>query len=167
MVLDSALNPIYANDEAIRILTYPKNPKRIRGLNSFLVNRIQSVLNCKAPARSALAGDLTSGNRHYQYRTIPIEPEAQDSARHLSLALLIERSASVGYSASELAERFHLTKRERESVQYLFQGFTSKEIATRMNISPNTVKAFMRLIMVKMGATTRSGIIGRIFTEER
>jgi hypothetical protein len=31
-----------------------------------------------------------------------------------------------------------------------------------MSISPNTVKAFIRLVMVKMNVSTRSGIIGKI-----
>jgi DNA-binding CsgD family transcriptional regulator len=44
----------------------------------------------------------------------------------------------------------------------LLQGLTSKEIAARMSISPNTVKAFLRLVMVKMGVSTRSGIVGRV-----
>jgi DNA-binding CsgD family transcriptional regulator len=44
-------------------------------------------------------------------------------------------------------------------------GLTSKEVATRMNISPNTVTAFLRLIMVKMGVTTRSGIVGKLFDQ--
>jgi DNA-binding CsgD family transcriptional regulator len=47
-------------------------------------------------------------------------------------------------------------------VEYLIQGLTSKEIAVRMNISPNTVKAFLRLVMVKMKVSTRSGIAGKI-----
>jgi DNA-binding CsgD family transcriptional regulator len=44
-------------------------------------------------------------------------------------------------------------------------GLTSKELATRMNISPNTVKAFLRLIMIKMGVTTRAGIVGKLFDQ--
>jgi DNA-binding CsgD family transcriptional regulator len=31
-----------------------------------------------------------------------------------------------------------------------------------MAISPNTVKAFLRLIMIKMGVTTRAGIVAKI-----
>jgi DNA-binding CsgD family transcriptional regulator len=42
---------------------------------------------------------------------------------------------------------------------------TSKEIATRLEISPNTVKAFVRLVMVKMGVTTRSGIVGKLLSQ--
>jgi DNA-binding NarL/FixJ family response regulator len=33
-----------------------------------------------------------------------------------------------------------------------------------MHVSPNTVKQFVRLIMSKMGVTTRPGILGRVFT---
>jgi DNA-binding CsgD family transcriptional regulator len=44
----------------------------------------------------------------------------------------------------------------------LGEGLTSKEIAIRMNISPNTVNSFVRLMMVKMGVSSRSAIIGKI-----
>ena len=63
---------------------------------------------------------------------------------------------------AEISERYNLTAREQETVQFLVEGFTSKEIAQRMKISPNTVKAFIRLVMVKMDVSTRSGIIGKI-----
>jgi len=45
----------------------------------------------------------------------------------------------------------------------LMDGLTSKEIAVRMNVTPNTVKTFVRLIMSKMAVSTRSGIVGKIF----
>jgi DNA-binding CsgD family transcriptional regulator len=57
---------------------------------------------------------------------------------------------------------FRLTKREWQAVQLLAQGLTSKEIASRMGISPNTVKVFLHLAMVKTGVSTRSGIIGKL-----
>ena len=47
------------------------------------------------------------------------------------------------------------------------QGLTSKEIAVRMKISPNTVKAFLRLVMVKMKVSTRSGIAGKLKEHDR
>ena len=45
---------------------------------------------------------------------------------------------------------------------YLLQGLSSKEIANRMNVSPNTVKAFLRLIMIKTGVSSRSAVVGKI-----
>jgi DNA-binding CsgD family transcriptional regulator len=62
----------------------------------------------------------------------------------------------------DLLLQFDLTPREQEAVMLLVEGLTSKEIAQRMKISPNTVKAFLRLVMVKMDVSTRSGIVGKI-----
>jgi len=63
---------------------------------------------------------------------------------------------------SHISEQFNLTRRERGALEYLMQGLSSKEIATRMDVSPNTVKAFLRLIMIKMGVSSRSAIVGKI-----
>jgi DNA-binding CsgD family transcriptional regulator len=46
-------------------------------------------------------------------------------------------------------------------LEYLLKGLSGKEMAIRMNISPNTVKAFVRLIMIKMGVSSRSAIVAR------
>lgn len=76
--------------------------------------------------------------------------------------MMLERRCNYSLKLAEMSERFGLTAREQETVENLLEGMTSKEIAQRMNISPNTVKAFLRLTMVKMNVSTRSGIIGRI-----
>ena len=75
---------------------------------------------------------------------------------------MIERKSHGATSIREVSERFGLTRRERDTVQFLLEGFTSKEIAQRMNISANTVKAFIRLVMAKMDVSTRSGIVGKV-----
>jgi DNA-binding CsgD family transcriptional regulator len=63
-------------------------------------------------------------------------------------------------------DEYNLTTREQSVVILLSQGLTSKEIGVRLDISPNTVKAFLRIIMVKMGVSTRSGIVGRALSTE-
>ena len=79
-----------------------------------------------------------------------------------SLAVFLERGSSGSIPLAQVAERFKLTTREREVLQCLSEGgLTTKEIAARIRISPNTVKSFLRLIMLKMGVTTRSGILGK------
>jgi DNA-binding NarL/FixJ family response regulator len=45
---------------------------------------------------------------------------------------------------------------------YLLQGLNSKEIASRMNVSTNTVKTFLRLTMIKTGVSSRTAMIGKI-----
>jgi DNA-binding CsgD family transcriptional regulator len=79
-----------------------------------------------------------------------------------TVAILLERASSPEVMLHQITSRFNLTVREREAVGYLLQGLTSKEIAQKMKISPNTVKAFLRLVMTKMAVSTRAGLIGRV-----
>jgi DNA-binding CsgD family transcriptional regulator len=88
---------------------------------------------------------------------------AQGDAR-CSLAVILERGANRSFSIAQVSEKFHLSTREREVLPHLLNGLTTKEIASGMDISPNTVKVFLRMIMVKMGVSTRSGIVGKAFT---
>ena len=80
-----------------------------------------------------------------------------------SLAIILERGSTGSFSIAQVSQRFHLSAREREVLPYLLNGLTTKEIASGMDISPNTVKVFLRMIMVKMGVSTRSGIVGKAF----
>ena len=77
-------------------------------------------------------------------------------------AVLFERSAERSIDIAKAAAEFQLSDRERETVVHLMQGLTSKEIAQRMGISPYTVKTYVKLVMIKLGVTTRSGIVGKL-----
>lgn len=76
--------------------------------------------------------------------------------------LLIERTASKLPPVSRLSDEYHLTHREQETVALLAHGLTNKEIAARLGVSVNTVKAFLRFVMFKVGVSTRTGIVGRL-----
>ena len=111
-------------------------------------------------------GGFRSAKRTYLCRSFPLDVKAHNgngsgTAAGL-LVVMLERRSNNTAKITEISDRFGLTTRERETVEYLLEGLTSKEIAQRMKISPNTVKAFLRLVMVKMSVSTRSGIIGRI-----
>ena len=160
----SSFKAIYANDEAIQILVYPENPQKIESLDRFLAEKVQDVFQkIRTGTESGFVAEVTSGKRRYLCRAFSISPKMKHAERSPNLALLIERPSPAWIDGALIAERYRLSEREREVVENLMQGFTSREIATRMKISPNTVKAFLRLVMVKMGVTTRSGIVGRIF----
>jgi DNA-binding CsgD family transcriptional regulator len=75
---------------------------------------------------------------------------------------MLERKSTEHFTMEEISERFGLTPREQETARLLGEGLTSKEIATRMNISHNTVNSFVRLMMVKMNVSSRSAIVGKI-----
>ena len=54
------------------------------------------------------------------------------------------------------------TEREQEALRGIAMGLTNKELAQRMNIAPNTVKTFLRLVMVKMGVARRTGVVAKL-----
>jgi DNA-binding CsgD family transcriptional regulator len=81
------------------------------------------------------------------------------------LAVYLEREQSVHAAVTQAASEYGLTNREHEVLKEIAVGLTSKEIAERMNISPNTVKAFLRMIMLKMGVSTRSGVIAKLLEQ--
>lgn len=164
LLLNPALNPIFVNRAAAEILTYPHKIENHKSLDDFLANRVRTDLVLDRSSRiPKLVSEFQSGRRVYQCRTYRVNPVAQGDSQ-CSLAVLLERGSNGSFSIAQVADRFHLTTREREVLQYLLNGLTTKQIASGMEISPNTVKAFLRMIMVKMGVSTRSGIVGKALT---
>ena len=161
IVTDAALTLRAFNNEAVQILTFPERQEQIRDLQGFLRERIRSRLfegvGC-TPVRT-----LRSGRRTYVCKSFALSVTANSHAPDRGgTVILLERKSNGVVDIDSIAQTFALTERERETVRLLFEGLTSKEIACRMNISPHTVNAFVRLIMVKMGVSNRSGIIGKI-----
>ena len=163
ILLDESLKPIASNAEAMQILTYPTKPEAIKHLQIFLADKVRSsLIDRESSEKLEFAREYTSGRRRYLCRVYELSCDGKAGPQP-AYALLLERYSAGMVALSEVAQKFELTEREVETVQLLVQGLTSKEIASRMNISPNTVKAFLRLVMVKMGVSTRSGIAGKIF----
>jgi DNA-binding CsgD family transcriptional regulator len=170
IVVDASLSVVASNAEALQILTFPDRPETISHLDAWLSNKIRSsLLEKRLPSR--LVGEFHSSKRTYLCRSFVVELAKNDKAGNhkngsgqssgLTIVML-ERKSNEAVTMAEISETYGLTAREQETVQFLLEGFTSKEIAQRMKISPNTVKAFIRLVMVKMSVSTRSGIIGKI-----
>lgn len=170
LLLDSSLNPIFVNPVAAQILTYPHKPDARKDLSGYIARTIQATLfsdqqGLDGAADSMLVAKFQSGRRTYLCRSFQVHRVPKGEPQ-VSIAVLLQRNTARSSPLVQLAERFHLTTREQQVAQFLLQGLTSKEIGVRMQISPNTVKSFLRLIMVKMGCSTRSGIVGKALTME-
>ena len=160
LLLNSSMSPILVNRAAAEILSYPQKPETQKYLDQFLAGKINSTLLSRSSCGPALVSKFQSGRRLYRCRTYRVNALTNGDSS-ASLAVLLERCSRGPGSVVDISERFRLTAREQEVVQYLFEGLTTKEIATKLEISPHTVKAFLRLIMVKMEVSTRSGIVGK------
>src|SRR5215831_3034845 len=162
LLMDTSLNPISVNPEAVQILSYPDNLANLRRPGVFLAGRIRSLLiNQQSSSESPFVTEFRSGRRRYFCRAFLVGSDTKKPSRP-SLAVLLERGPSEVIPLSQVSEQFNLTQREREALGDLLQGLSSKAIANRMSISPNTVKAYMRMIMVKTGVSSRPAIVSKI-----
>lgn len=165
LVLDPFLKPIWANTVAAQILVYPSR-RRGKSLETAVAESLPPEL-----FREGLNGSRSrvvqfrSGKRNYLCRAFSLEHNS-GRPQYRAVVMLIERSHHTETGFSRAAEKFCLTRREQETVSLLLQGLTSKEIGASMEISPNTVKAFLRTIMLKMSCSTRAGVIGKIIQDQ-
>jgi len=70
-------------------------------------------------------------------------------------------SARSGHTSK--AQQF--TQRERQVLSYVFQGLINKEIADRIGVSENAIKATLQQLFAKTGVRTRSQLV-RIALEQ-
>jgi DNA-binding CsgD family transcriptional regulator len=167
LLLDSSLSPVGFNGEAIRILSYPDNVESLTSSEFLLTEAIRSrLITQPSPGESVFAEELRSGRRRYFCRAFLIDSHTKELCQPAT-AVLLERGPSGLVPLSQVCQQFNLTQREQEVLEYLLQGIRNKDIANKMNLSPNTVKAFLRLIMIKTGVSSRSAIVGKILASQR
>jgi len=167
LLMDSSLSPVSFNAEAVQILGYPDNARKLASSDLLLRERIQSTLITRpSTGGSVFVKEFRSGRRRYFCRAFLIDSNTKEPSQP-SIAVLLERGAFGLVPLSQIYQDFNLTQREQEALQYLLQGMRNKEIANQMNVSPHTIRAFLRLIMIKTGVSSRSALVGRIMMTQR
>lgn len=163
LLLNAQLLPVHYNAEAAHILGFPKRGRQVPALDTVFP---AGVLRLEGMSKSAQASgiEFMSGRRRYICRVFKLDPTgSSDHQLQPRVVVVLERGFRPKVDITQWSQQFHLTSRERETVEFLLKGLTSREIAQEMHISPNTVKSFLKLVMAKVGATTRTGLIASIF----
>jgi DNA-binding CsgD family transcriptional regulator len=102
-------------------------------------------------------------NQAVELRRDPTESSAIVTSRRELLEIVQEALQPIlnGERQPAQAERVspqreRLTEREREVLELIVEGMTNKEIASRLYLSPDTVKNHVVHVMEKLGATDRT-----------
>ena len=147
VLMDRSLKLIAFDRGAAAILSYPNQPGAAA---SALPREILDVLRHRKPTDLAsVRTHFHMGKNEYLCRAYLVESHNAALTEPI-MALHLEKVSSTSDAIHEVGAKYHLTDRELEALRGIPMGLTSKEVAERMNISPNTVKAFLRLIMIKM-----------------
>lgn len=163
ILITLALKPVAVDAGAAAIL---RHHNRQRGTPDSSISVPEEIL---AIIRSRKHGDRSSyvrvsvpiGSHRYICRTYLMESQ-NGTAPQPMLMLHLQRDTAAPDAVYQIAAEYDLTDREKEALLGLALGLTSREVAKRMNISPNTVKTYVRLIMIKMGVTRRAAIVGKL-----
>ena len=98
------------------------------------------------------------GARGYLAKSAPID----------SLAGAIEGVArgTIDFAADEMKrERGILSRRETEVLKLIAEGKQREDVARELNISPETVKSRMKIVMMKLDATNAASAVKRAYEE--
>lgn len=165
IIVDASLRPIAFNSEAALILNYPERPNVEQELTLRIPEEVLTSIRGRAPSDlTPIVSNFRAGKRRYTCQAY-VMISRSESLTGPVMALLLQRNASTIEAVYEVANQYNLTGREREALEGISAGLTSKELAKQMNISPNTVKAYLRIIMVKMGVNSRAAIVARILEQ--
>ena len=72
---------------------------------------------------------------------------------------ILERMQPDKINLSLLSRQFNLNQRERDIVRLLIKERGNKEIAEVLGLSLNTIKSYLKILMRKLGVSSRAGII--------
>jgi len=162
-----SLCPVAYNREALQILAYPNSPEDLAHPSPDLARQIGERLLCHASRGSRkFVAEFRSGDRTYHCRALSVcfnSDKKGAGPNQATTLVLLERQASPARQLQRQAwKKFGLTPRERQMVELLIAGMTTKEMAQTLHLSANTIKSFLRLVMAKMRVSTRSGIVGKL-----
>jgi DNA-binding CsgD family transcriptional regulator len=162
VLMDLSLNSIAVDTGAAAILNHASKPGVRLELASCLPRELMETLGRREATDVApFKTHVLIGKKDYSCTAYRLECHNGIFAQNV-VALHLEKASDVDVVYDVIA-KYQLTTREMEALRGILMGLANKELAVRMNISPNTVKAFLRLIMIKMGVTTRSEMFAKIF----
>jgi DNA-binding CsgD family transcriptional regulator len=79
-------------------------------------------------------------------------------------ALVIE-PAKASEVAPIIVQAYELTPREEEITQLISHGLGTAEIASRLYLSPHTVRDYVKAIFEKVGVSSRGELVAKLFAE--
>lgn len=162
LLVNAALETIAVDEGATYILSEERSDGDWSHARLSLPGEIRDILNSgNTTDLPAAKMNFRLGKVSYSCRVFLLKRPA-DGVHSPILALHLQRHSSVSDAVYLLAAEYNLTDREQQALEAIAAGLTSKETAKKMNISPNTVKSFLRIIMLKMGVGSRAAIVGKL-----
>ncbi|MFF2015519.1 LuxR C-terminal-related transcriptional regulator [Paenibacillus sp. NPDC058177] len=166
LVLSHALNPLASNGQARKWLAMLGEweqlepdilPSPVRAVCSRALAELTAAEEHQ-PSKAKICLRLPSGH----YLAIAAS-KLDESSGQVQLAVTFEpaRTADI---LPLIAESYGLSSREKEIVEQISKGLSTKELAHNLHISTYTVQDHLKSIFIKTGVTSRRELIWRLFS---
>jgi len=165
VLLDPSLKPIGLDRGAASMLRRDNEPDTQRELAAIIPKNILDMLRKRKPTDPPSV-KMRFRSNDIDYTCQAYQLEQYGSAKQPIMAIYLERASSAADAVNGVATKYKLTERERDVLRGIAQGLANKTLAEQLNISPNTVKIFLRLVMIKVGVTTRSALVAKILRSQ-
>jgi DNA-binding CsgD family transcriptional regulator len=118
-------------------------------------------------ARPAPIDIFVSHRRQYEVQGVVLEGRLQGSvSRYPSYVFVLERAGASRGALYRLFREKRLSPREQDLARYLFSDLSNKEIGQAMGLSANTIKGYLKSLALKLGASSRVGILAKLYGPE-
>lgn len=162
ILLDRSLTIVAFNRGAASMFNPSTPSSHAFSLPSLPGAFLNNIRNCKFRDLSSLRLFLHIGNTEYMCRAYPLEWLNGLTSQPI-VAVYLTKVPALEDIVRDCARIYQLTNREEEVLHGMSLGLTSKTIAARMNISPNTVKVYLSQIMIKMRVSSSAGVVLTLF----
>ena len=157
LILDRDNKILYANQEALNLLN---NTGEILPEMQSLCDELKAHADDYEIASSGKCALFwREGESLCSMRALLIGAHAEGRPATHVMVLIEKVTNQRNLNLKKAKSQYRLTDREIEVVTLVDQGFTNKEIGSRLSISEHTIKDHIKNIMRKMDAASRSEII--------
>jgi len=100
-------------------------------------------------------------NEFFSLKLFPLHGPIDDITpdKYAALVEPIVKPLSEGIDFHRVQEKWRLSRREVDVLKALMSGVTDKEIARCLNVSVETVRAYLKSVRAKLGVVTRTAIV--------
>jgi DNA-binding CsgD family transcriptional regulator len=173
---------VFQNQEATKILSYSSAPAK--GTEPFpeilsLCAKWKNLLKKKSKSMVESGKDseheqgstpiflemIKSGRRRYVVRGMVLLGKKSET-EEANYLFLLDRIYPEKINLPFIARQWQLSPREQDIVRLLLEDRSNKEIAHILELSINTVKAYLKMLMRKLNASSRAGIVSSVLTKQ-
>jgi len=158
LVLDQQFLVVAADDGATAIVKRAGENVDLTEPAATLPAGLSDALKRAAPQH----GRVKIGTDVYLCHSFELNGERDRDAATPAAVIYLQRDVGIADFIEAVANKYHLTERERCAVEGVVLGLSSKDIAKQMEVAPSTVKSFLRTVMIKMGVSTRTAIMREV-----